>query len=64
MVKVGFGVRFLICEVVVDNVYNGFVIGLMGNFDGNSFNDFVFLNGIILIGSSVKSEWNIYINFG
>ncbi|XP_052721310.1 uncharacterized protein LOC128192563 [Crassostrea angulata] len=63
-VKVGLGVRFLTCEAVVDNAYNGSVTGLMGNFDGNSSNDFVLPNGTTLTGSSVKSERNIYINFG
>lgn len=48
MFKVMLGVCFFIIEVVVDFKYNGIVIGLMGNFDGDLNNDFVFLNGIIL----------------
>lgn len=63
-IKVGLGVRFLTCEAVVDNAYNGSVTGLMGNFDGNSSNDFVLPNGTTLTGSSVKSERSIYKNFG
>lgn len=63
-IKVGLGVRFLTCEAVVDNAYNGSVTGLMGNFDGNSSNDFVLPNGTTLTGSSVESERSIYINFG
>lgn len=48
MFKVMLGVCFFIIEVVVDFKYNGIVIGLMGNFDGDLNNDFVFLNGIVL----------------
>lgn len=63
-IKVGLGVRFLTCEAVVDNAYNGSVTGLMGNFDGNSSNDFVLPNGTTLTGNSIESERSIYKNFG
>ena len=36
----------------------------MGNFDGNTANDFLLPNGTILTGPSVDSERNIYNNFG
>lgn len=49
---------------MVDERYNGKVVGLMGNFDGNSTNDFVLPNNTILFGSAVNSERKIYENFG
>lgn len=58
------GVWFFILEMMVDERYNGKVVGLMGNFDGNFINDFVFFNNIILYGSIVNFEWKIYENFG
>lgn len=64
MFKVMLGVCFFIIEVVVDFKYNGIVIGLMGNFDGDLNNDFVFLNGIILLVEDVIFERKIYNNFG
>lgn len=61
--KVTLGVRFLTIEAVVDSKYNGTVTGLMGNFDGDSNNDFVLPNGTILQAEDVISERKIY-NFG
>lgn len=58
------GVWFLSCELVVSDEYKGNVIGLMGNFDGDKNNDFIFLDGFIFIGSVVNLERNIYNNFG
>lgn len=49
---------------MVDEKYSGQVVGLMGNFDGNSTNDFILPNGTILYGSKVDSERKIYNNFG
>jgi hypothetical protein len=63
-VKISLGVRFLALETVVDERYMGEVTGLMGNFDGNSTNDFVLPNGTILYGSDVNTERGIYNNFG
>lgn len=63
-IKFSLGVRFLTSETMVDEKYSGQVVGLMGNFDGNSTNDFVLPNGTILYGSEVDSERNIYTNFG
>lgn len=62
--KVTLGVRFLTVEAVVDSKYNGTVTGLMGNFDGDSNNDFVLPNGTILQAEDVNSERKIYNNFG
>lgn len=62
--KVTLGVRFLTIEAVVDSKYNGTVTGLMGNFDGDSNNDFVLPNGTILQAEDVISERKIYNNFG
>ncbi|XP_052696969.1 uncharacterized protein LOC128175386 isoform X6 [Crassostrea angulata] len=62
--KVTLGVRFLTIEAVVDSKYNGTVTGLMGNFDGDSNNDFVLPNGTILQAKDVISERKIYNNFG
>lgn len=56
--------RFLTIEAVVDSKYNGTVTGLMGNFDGDSNNDFVLPNGTILQAEDVISERKIYNNFG
>lgn len=56
--------RFLTIEAVVDSKYNGTVTGLMGNFDGDSNNDFVLPNGTILQAKDVISERKIYNNFG
>lgn len=58
------GVRFLTIEAVVDSKYNGTVTGLMGNFDGDSTNDFVLPNGTMLTPEDVDSERKIYKNFG
>uniref|UniRef100_A0A8W8N521 Fibrillin-1 n=1 Tax=Magallana gigas TaxID=29159 RepID=A0A8W8N521_MAGGI len=63
-IKISLGVRFLTSETMVDERYNGKVVGLMGNFDGNSTNDFVLPNNTILFGSAVNSERKIYENFG
>lgn len=49
---------------MVDAQYNGQVVGLMGNFDGNSTNDFILPNGTTLDADDVKSERQIYNNFG
>lgn len=49
---------------MVDAQYNGQVVGLMGNFDGNSTNDFILPNGTTLDADGVKSERQIYNNFG
>lgn len=62
--KVTLGVRFLTIEAVVDSKYNGSVIGLMGNFDGNSTNDFILPNGTFLKPEDVNTERKIYNNFG
>lgn len=62
--KVSLGVWFFIFEVVVDNEYKSYVKGLMGNFDGNVVNEFVFLNGIILDDNVIGIERDIYNNFG
>lgn len=56
--------RFLTIEAVVDSKYNCTVTGLMGNFDGDSNNDFVLPNGTILQAEDVISERKIYNNFG
>lgn len=48
----------------MDAAHKGNVSGLMGNFDGNSANDFLLPNGTTLTGSVVDSERNIYFNFG
>jgi hypothetical protein len=48
----------------VDDVHKGQVSGLMGNFDGNSTNDFLLPNGTTLTGDVVQSERDIYFNFG
>jgi hypothetical protein len=58
------GVRFLTIEAVVDSRYNGSVSGLMGNFDGNSTNDFILPNGTFLNPQDVDTEREIYNNFG
>ncbi|XP_048727710.2 uncharacterized protein LOC125645867 [Ostrea edulis] len=62
--KVTLGVRFLTIEAVVDSKYNGSVAGLMGNFDGNSTNDFILPNGTFLKPEDVNTERKIYNNFG
>lgn len=49
---------------MVDAQYNGQVVGLMGNFDGNSTNDFILPNGTTIDADDVKSERQIYNNFG
>lgn len=63
-IKFSIGVRFLTSESMVDEKYSGQVVGLMGNFDGNSTNDFILPNGTILYGSEVDTERKIYNNFG
>lgn len=63
-IKFSLGVRFLTSESMVDEKYGGQVVGLMGNFDGNSTNDFILPNGTILYGSDIDSERKIYNNFG
>lgn len=63
-IKFSLGVRFLTSESMVDEKYSGQVVGLMGNFDGNSTNDFILPNGTILYGSEVDTERGIYNNFG
>lgn len=63
-VKISLGVRFLALETMVDEKYRGEVTGLMGNFDGNSTNDFLLPNGTTLYGSDVATERGIYNNFG
>ncbi|XP_062605771.1 uncharacterized protein LOC134267581 isoform X2 [Saccostrea cucullata] len=64
VLKVRLGVRFLISEVVVDDTYMGFVKGLMGNFDGNTSNDFILPNGTILSQNATRTERDIFYNFG
>jgi hypothetical protein len=64
ILKVSLGVRFLISETIVDNAYKGFVKGLMGNFDGNSTNDFILPNGTILDETKMQKEKDIYFDFG
>ncbi|XP_078334851.1 uncharacterized protein LOC111121476 isoform X3 [Crassostrea virginica] len=63
-IKISLGVRFLTSETMVDAQYNGQVVGLMGNFDGNSTNDFILPNGTTIDADDVKSERQIYNNFG
>lgn len=56
--------RFLISEVIIENEYKGHAKGLMGNFDGNSTNDFVLPNNTILDNDETNTERKIYNNFG
>ncbi|XP_055997755.1 uncharacterized protein LOC125645868 isoform X2 [Ostrea edulis] len=64
ILKVSLGVRFLISETIVDSAYKGFIKGLMGNFDGNSSNDFILPNGTILNETTMQKEKDIYYGFG
>ncbi|XP_061188967.1 mucin-like protein [Saccostrea echinata] len=63
-IKISLGVRFLTSETMVDEKYRGKVTGLMGNFDGNTTNDFILPNRTTLYGSNVDTERKIYNNFG
>lgn len=49
IIKISFGKWFLICEILINEKFKGMIIGLMGNFDGNKINDFILLNGIMLL---------------
>lgn len=49
IIKISFGKWFLICEILIKEKFKGMIIGLMGNFDGNKINDFILLNGIMLL---------------
>ncbi|XP_055997519.1 uncharacterized protein LOC125645547 isoform X2 [Ostrea edulis] len=62
--KISVGKRFLICETLVNKKYEGLVLGLMGNFDGNKTNDFILPNGTVLTENATKTERGIYYNFG
>ena len=55
-VKISLGIGMLTQEVTVPKAYQGITDGLLGNFDGDPANDFVFRNGSRIDGNSVDRD--------
>ena len=51
---------YLNIRVYLPTLYNGFLSGLFGNFNGNISDDFVFRNGTILNDSASDAEIHVF----
>ncbi|KAK3612288.1 hypothetical protein CHS0354_011006 [Potamilus streckersoni] len=53
-------VKMLSIEITIPKSLKGKTLGLMGNFDGNKTNDFMFSNGTYLVDSASEREIFVY----
>ena len=63
-ISIQVGLRQLTLSVNIPNVYKNKMDGLMGNFDGDSTNDFRLPNGTILSNEDTNTEKKLFHNFG
>lgn len=63
-ISIQVGLRQLTLSVNIPNVYKNKMHGLMGNFDGDSTNDFRLPNGTILSNDDTNTEKKLFHNFG